>query len=80
MTGEPDNVLRLFAFQREHPDWTITPPIDPTRRTAVRAPIEPFRSSRLPQWRATSPDGSIDLWQYELRDLLDVLERVADGR
>ena len=57
-----DQVPRLKAWQAAHPDWTIKPPLDP------------LRVSVIPMWRATSPSGDVDVFEYSLETLMDRLE------
>ncbi len=56
---EPDQVPRLRAWKVSHPGWDICPP------NAVTGG----------NWRATSPDKTIEVTERELRDLLDELEK-----
>ena len=60
-----DQVPRLNRWKAAHPDWVISPPIDP------------LRVSVIPQWRAVSPDGEVEVFAYELRGLMDRLEALT---
>ncbi len=56
----PDQVPRRQAFEREHPDVTITPP-------------DSASPGSYGQWAAWQ-DGKVVASAYELKDLLDQLE------
>ena len=59
-----DQVVRKARWLADHPGWKITPPGG-------------SRPTRAPRWKGTSPDGAVEVWEYDLEDLLDRLETLT---
>ena len=61
----PDQVERLEAFKEAHPGWEIEPPLRWKEVGQLSA-----------RWHARSPDGHVEVFEYELRDLIDRMEQL----